>query len=78
MAVTSIILSALTVPTLFLMITVFIFPGIAFFVGLAAFIKAQRNPAISFGVKMLTVAAIGVSIATFMGCIYVINTGYRA
>lgn len=78
MAVTSIIVSALTLPTLFLMITVFIFPGIAFFIGLAALIKARRNPAISSGVKALAFASIWVAMGTFVGCLYLINTGYRA
>lgn len=77
MAVTSLIVSALTLPTLFLMITVFIFPAIAFFIGMSAFVKACRNPAISLGVKTLALASVWVSMGTFIGCIYLINTGYR-
>ncbi|MQA20215.1 hypothetical protein [Rugamonas rivuli] len=79
MAVLSLVLTALSVLTFWLVVPLFVLPPLAFFLGYKAY-KARRAklvPAGRFG-QLLSVLPMALAVAAFCLELYVMNVGYRA
>ncbi|MDZ7812636.1 MAG: hypothetical protein U5L74_05755 [Ideonella sp.] len=78
-AVASMVISALTVPTLFLMVTIPLLPAIGMILAFKAGKHDRRGRRIpGRGVSLLFILPLGFAILVFCGCLAVVNYGYKA
>ena len=70
MAALSLLLSVMSVLTLWLIIPVFVLPPLAFFIGYKAY-RASRSR------KLLSCVPMAVAVAAFFLDVYILSVGYR-
>ncbi|MBX6965480.1 hypothetical protein DUD43_04560 [Alcaligenes faecalis] len=74
----ALLLCLLTVPTLFLLLPVFLFPLAACLISLYVYRRGLRGQAHSLGIRLFALLPIPVAIFTFLFCMQWIQQGYRA
>ncbi|MCM2557601.1 hypothetical protein NDQ41_02670 [Alcaligenes faecalis] len=74
----ALLLCLLTVPTLFLLLPVFLFPLIACLIGLYVYKRGLRGQTRSLAIRLLALLPFPVAVFTFIFCMQWISQGYRA
>lgn len=74
----ALLLCLLTVPTLFLILPVFLFPLIACLISIHVYRRGLRGQARSLGIRLFALLPLPTALFTFLFCMQWISQGYRA
>ncbi|MCX5464846.1 hypothetical protein [Alcaligenes parafaecalis] len=74
----ALLLCLLTVPILFLLLPVFLFPLCACLIGIHVYRRGLRGQASRLGIQLFALLPIPAAIFTFLFCMQWIQQGYRA